>query len=189
MGVGAAAIVTPEIASMVTIDNGTAAPGQNSSEFGVTIAMADQSGPFDYHVTRKLVELCREHAIPFQKDVFRYYRSDSASAIEAGHDERTALLAFGIDASHGYERIHTHALTSVARLTALYAASPLEIARGLEEVSGLNGFPRQPTGEADQPQFDPDNVLASADKSPTLLPGKDIRKNKDLTLRVERRAR
>ena len=39
---GAASIVTPEIASMVTIDNGTTAPGQNSAEFGVTIAMADQ---------------------------------------------------------------------------------------------------------------------------------------------------
>lgn len=128
------------------------------------------------------------HPVP-EGRFFRYCRSDFASAIEAGHDVRTALLAFGIDASHGYERIHTHALTSVARLTALYAASPLEIARDLEEVSGLNGFPRQPTGEADQQQFDPDNVLASADKSPTLLPGKDIRKNKDLTLRVERRAR
>src|SRR5690606_8093149 len=58
VGVGAAAIVTPEIASMLTIDNGTTAPGQNSAEFGVTIAMADQTGPFDYHLTRKLVELC-----------------------------------------------------------------------------------------------------------------------------------
>ncbi len=156
VGVGAAAIVTPEIAAMVTIDNGTTAPGQNSSEFGVTVAMADQSGPFDYHLTRKLVELCREHDIPFQKDVFRYYRSDSASAIEAGHDVRTALLAFGIDASHGYERIHSHALASVARLTALYAASPLEIPRDVEEVvPGLKGFPKQPTSQADQPDFDP----------------------------------
>ena len=152
VGVGAAAIVTPEIASMVTIDNGTTAPGQNSAEFGVTVAMADQSGPFDYHLTRKLVELCRAHDIQFQKDIFRYYRSDSASAIEAGHDVRTALLAFGIDASHGYERIHTHALHAVARLTALYAASPVEIARDVEEISDLSGFPQQPTTEADQPE-------------------------------------
>lgn len=156
VGVGAAAIVTPEIAAMVTIDNGTTAPGQNSAEFGVTVAMADQTGPFDYHLTRKLVELCRENEIPFQKDVFRYYRSDSASAIEAGHDVRTALLAFGIDASHGYERIHVHALTSVARLAALYAASPLEIPRDVEEVvPGLKGFPKQPMTQADQPEFDP----------------------------------
>jgi peptidase M42 family hydrolase len=147
VGVGAAAIVTPDIASMVTIDNGTTAPGQNSSEFGVTVAMADQCGPFDYHLTGKLVTLCREHDIPFQKDIFRYYRSDSASAVEAGHDVRTALLAFGIDASHGYERIHVDALTSVARLVATYAASPLEIERDAEDVvPGLEGFTKQPEG-------------------------------------------
>lgn len=156
VGVGAAAIVTPEIASMVTIDNGTTAPGQNSSEFGATIAMADQSGPFDYHLTHKLIELCRENDIPFQRDIFRYYRSDSASAIEAGHDIRTALVAFGIDASHGYERIHVDALTSVARLVAAHAASPVEIPRDAEEVKpGLTGFPRQPTSEAGQQSWKP----------------------------------
>jgi peptidase M42 family hydrolase len=155
VGVGAASIVTPDIASMVTIDNGTSAPGQNSSEFGVTIAMADQSGPFDYHLTKKLTDLCREHEIPFQKDVFRYYRSDSASAIEAGHDVRTALVTFGIDASHGYERIHAHALTSVARLVAAYVTSPLVIERDVKEVSsGLKGFTKQPTEEAAQPDIE-----------------------------------
>lgn len=156
VGVGAASIVTPEIASMVTIDNGTTAPGQNSAEFGVTIAMADQAGPFDYHLTRQLVDLCRENDIPYQKDIFRYYRSDSASAIEAGHDVRTALVAFGIDASHGYERIHSHALVSVASLVEAYAASQLEIARDVKDVStGLKGFPSQPIEEAEQPEFDP----------------------------------
>lgn len=151
VGVGAAAIVAPEVASMVTVDNGTTAPGQNSSEFGVTVAMADQSGPFDYHLTKKLVDLCRENGIPFQKDVFRYYRCDSASAIEAGHDVRTALVAFGVDASHGYERIHVDALMSTARLVAAYARSPVEIGRDATEISGLEGFPSQPTAEADQP--------------------------------------
>jgi peptidase M42 family hydrolase len=157
VGVGAASIVTPDIASMVTIDNGTSAPGQNSSEFGVTVAMADQSGPFDYHLTRKLVDLCREHDIRFQKDIFRYYRSDSASAIEAGHDVRTALLAFGIDASHGYERIHVHALRSVAELVTAYITSPLEIERDALPVSDLEGFTEQPMEEAEQP----DVALAS----------------------------
>ncbi|WP_274426466.1 osmoprotectant NAGGN system M42 family peptidase [Chelativorans sp. YIM 93263] len=151
VGVGASAIVTPEIASMVTIDNGTSAPGQNSSEFGVTIGMADQSGPFDYHLTKKMVDLCREHDIRFQKDIFRHYRSDSASALEAGHDVRTALIAFGVDASHGYERIHAHALRSVAELTTAYVTSPLEIQRDIQEVSDLEGFTEQPTEAAEQP--------------------------------------
>jgi peptidase M42 family hydrolase len=160
VGVGAASVLMPEVASMVTIDNGTTAPGQNSAEFGATIAMADQSGPFDYHLTRKLVELCRDNDIPYQKDIFRYYRSDSASAIEAGHDVRTALVAFGIDASHGYERIHVHALTSVAELITEYVVSPLEIERDVRDVTpGIKGFPEQPTESADQTDFDPEALI------------------------------
>jgi putative aminopeptidase FrvX len=135
---------------MVAVDNGTSAPGQASSEFGVTIAMADQTGPFDYHLTRTLVELCRANDIRYQKDVFRYYRSDSASAIEAGADVRTALVTFGVDASHGYERIHMHALRSLAELLTCYARSEVEITRDRKAVSDLTGFTRQPTAPATQ---------------------------------------
>ncbi|MFN3546473.1 MAG: osmoprotectant NAGGN system M42 family peptidase [Mesorhizobium sp.] len=149
VGVGATAIVAPEVASMVAVDNGTTAPGQNSSEFGVTIAMADQTGPFDYHLTRKLIDLCRDNDIAMQRDIFRYYRSDSASAVVAGHDVRTALVAFGVDASHGYERIHMDALRSVAELVTAYVASPLEIKRDMAEISGVKGFTRQPTAPHD----------------------------------------
>ncbi|MBB4003149.1 MAG: osmoprotectant NAGGN system M42 family peptidase [Aurantimonas endophytica] len=150
VGVGAASILTPDVASMIAVDNGTSAPGQNSSEFGVTIAMADQSGPFDYHLTKKLVRLCQDEDIRYQKDIFRYYRSDSASAIEAGHDVRTALITFGVDASHGYERIHTHALRSLAELITAYATSPVEIERDRNIHAGIKGFTRQPAVEAAQ---------------------------------------
>ena len=125
VGHGAASVLMPDIAYMVAVDNGTSAPGQNSSEFGVTICMADETGPFDYHLTRKLAELCRVNDIKFQKDVFRYYRSDSASALEAGADVRTALVTFGVDASHGYERIHMHALRSLAELLTAYVLSEI----------------------------------------------------------------
>ncbi|MEO6269380.1 MAG: M20/M25/M40 family metallo-hydrolase, partial [Lautropia sp.] len=152
VGVGASSILTPDVASLVAVDNGTSATGQNSSEFGVTIGMADQTGPFDYHLTLKLVKLCREFEILFQKDVFRYYRSDSASAVEAGNDVRTALVTFGIDASHGYERINIHALRSLAELLTVYVTSPVEIQRDAEEMAGLKGFTKQPMQEASQPE-------------------------------------
>lgn len=148
VGHGAASILLPDIASLVAVDNGTTAPGQNSSEFGVTVAMADQTGPFDFHLTRKLVELCRQNDIRVQKDVFRHYRSDSASAVEAGADVRTALVTFGVDASHGYERIHMHALRSLAELLTAYALSPVEIRRDLDPIGGLKGFTRQPSAPA-----------------------------------------
>ncbi|ODN72370.1 exoaminopeptidase [Methylobrevis pamukkalensis] len=148
IGVGASSVLSSDIASLVAIDNGTAAPGQASDEFGVTISMADQTGPFDYHLTRKLIRLCRENDIRYQQDVFRYYRSDSASAIEAGEDVRTALITFGVDASHGYERTNIHALRSLAELVTAYLTSPVEIQRDAWEVSGIEGFTTQPMEEA-----------------------------------------
>ncbi|WP_368034587.1 osmoprotectant NAGGN system M42 family peptidase [Brevundimonas vesicularis] len=147
VGLGASSVLIPDVAAMVTVDNGTTAPGQNSSEFGVTIAMADQTGPFDWHLSRKLVQLARDHDIPHQKDVFRYYRSDSASALEAGADIRTALLTFGIDASHGYERIHESALEDLSRLLIAYAESDVEISRDAKSLSGAKGFTHQPVGD------------------------------------------
>ncbi len=150
VGVGASSILTSDIASMVIVDNGTTAPGQNSDEYGVTIGMADETGPFDYHLTKKLVELCRANDIRYQKDVFRHYRSDSASAIEAGADARTALITFGVDASHGYERIHMHALRSLAELVTAYVVSPVAIKRDFEETADPKGFTRQPTRDAKQ---------------------------------------
>lgn len=144
VGLGASSVLVPDVAAMVTVDNGTTAPGQNSSEFGVTIAMADQTGPFDWHLTRKLLHLAREHEIPHQKDVFRYYRSDSASALASGADIRTALVTFGIDASHGYERIHQSALEDLTRLLIAYAESEVEIDRDAKPISGVKGFTHQP---------------------------------------------
>lgn len=143
VGIGASAVLPDDCAAMITIDNGTTAPGQSSQEFGVTIAMADMTGPFDYHLTRKLVRLCRDNDIRFQTDVFRYYRSDSAAALEAGYDIRTALVTFGVDASHGYERIHMHALRSTAELLTAYATSPVEIERDAVNLGPLSGLPRQ----------------------------------------------
>ncbi len=72
IGSGASAVLLEHVVAMVSIDNGTTAPGQNSAEYGVTIGMADQVGPFDYHLTRKLIRLCEENQIPHQRDVFRY---------------------------------------------------------------------------------------------------------------------
>jgi peptidase M42 family hydrolase len=149
VGSGASAVLHGDVSEMVAVDNGTVAPGQNSSEYGVTIAMGDQTGPFDWHLTQHLLRLAREHAIDHQRDVFRYYRCDAASAIEAGNDIRTALITFGIDASHGYERVHLDALMQVARLLTVYVQSPPVIARDKKALGDIEGFPdHQPTRRA-----------------------------------------
>ncbi|MRG71889.1 osmoprotectant NAGGN system M42 family peptidase [Alphaproteobacteria bacterium HT1-32] len=147
VGSGASAVLHGDVSELVSVDNGTPAPGQNSSEFGVTIGMADQTGPFDYHLTRHLIGLSKDHAIEHQREVFRFYRCDAASAVEAGNDIRTALITFGVDASHGYERTHIHSLESIARLLTIYVQSDAVADRDRHELHTLEGFPEQPAAE------------------------------------------
>jgi len=149
VGSGASAVLHGDVAEMVTIDNATPAPLQSSSEFGVTLAMADSVGPFDYHLLRRLIELCEENNIRVQRDIFREYRSDSASAVEAGNDIRTALVTFGVDSSHGYERTHLNTLESTARLLAHYMQSEPLFARDRKPLGPLEDFPTQPIEDAD----------------------------------------
>ena len=147
VGSGASTVLHQDVAEMVTIDNATPAPGQNSKETGVTIAMMDSVGPFDYHLTHRLLEIAEEYGIGHQRDVFKYYRSDSAAAIDAGNDIRTSLLCFGVDSSHGYERTHVDSLVSLAKLLTLYMQSEPLFIRDKEELSGLEKFPDVPYPE------------------------------------------
>jgi peptidase M42 family hydrolase len=148
VGSGASAVLHGDVASMVAIDNATPAPGQSSTERGVTIAMMDSSGPFDYHLTRLLLQLSREFGLPHARDVFKHYRCDAAAAVEAGNDIRTALVCFGVDASHGYERTHIDSLVATAQLLAVYAQTPPLIARDRYEIAPIRDFPTQPVEEA-----------------------------------------
>ena len=151
VGSGASAVLHGDVAEMVTIDNGTPAPFQASSEFGVTIAMADSAGPFDYHLVRRLIALCVDHGLPFQRDIFCDYRSDSASAVEAGNDIRTALLTFGVDSSHGYERTHLSSLDAIAKLLAVYMQNEPVFWRDRDTLGSVSDFPTQPIEETSFP--------------------------------------
>lgn len=142
-GTGASSILHGHVASMVAIDNSTIAPGQNSSEYGVTVAMRDLGGVYDYHLSHRLIKICEENDILHERDVFRYYRSDATAALEAGNDIRAALVCFGLDASHGYERTHIDSLMSLTRLISLYIVSEPEIKHDRYELGPLDSFPRQ----------------------------------------------
>ncbi len=123
-GSGAAGALPWDVSEFVGIDIAPAAKGQESSEHAVTVAMQDSGGPYDFHLSRHLLRLASERDIPVRRDLFRYYHSDAQSAIEAGHDIRTALLAFGCDATHGYERTHIDSLSALSRLLCSYMLSP-----------------------------------------------------------------
>jgi len=74
--------------------------------------------------------------------VFRYYRSDAAAAIEAGAGTRAALVGFGVDGSHGWERTHIESLEAAYRLLHAWLQTPLTFAKWDAQPSGkLRDFP------------------------------------------------
>lgn len=149
VGVGASHVLHGDVAEMVSVDNGTIASVQYTCEDGVTIAMQDSSGPFDWHLSRSLIGLCKRFGIIHSRDVFNHYRSDSAAALEAGNDIRTALVCFGLDASHGYERVHIKSLEAISRLLVVYAQSPALFDRDAKTIGPMGDLPASEADDVD----------------------------------------
>jgi len=167
VGTGASSGVPEDVAELLSIDAAVVAPGQYTTETGVTIAMQDMHGPFDYHLTRRLCALAEEHGIESHRDIFRYYRSDVAAALEGGAETRAALIGFGVDATHGDERTHLDSIEATARLIALYLQTPLTFRSWDAKPSGpLASFPStavQPVRR--EPEWDPeDDELVERDR-------------------------
>jgi peptidase M42 family hydrolase len=169
VGHGASSGLYQDVAEMVSVDSAVVAPGQHSTETGVTVAMQDLHGPFDYHLSRRLLTIGEQAGIEVNRDVFRYYRSDVASALEAGVETRAALIGFGVDATHGHERTHLDSIAATANLLALYLQTDLTFARWDAAPTGpLERFPSsavQPVRR--EPEFDPeDDDLLEAEPFP-----------------------
>ncbi|MGE8498716.1 MAG: osmoprotectant NAGGN system M42 family peptidase [Pseudomonas sp.] len=144
VGSGAAGALPWDVSEFVGIDIAPVAPGQHSSEHAVSVALQDSGGPYDYHLSRQLLRLAAENEIPVRRDLFRYYHSDAQSAVTAGHDIRTALMAFGCDATHGYERTHIDSLMALSRLISAYLLSPPVFASDAQPATGsLERFSHQ----------------------------------------------
>lgn len=142
VGMGATHGLDDTVAELVAVDNAVVAEGQESREDTVNIAMLDSTGPFDYHLTRRLIGLCEEYDLPYRRDIYRFYRSDAAPAVESGLECRTALLGFGVESSHGHERTHLDGLRLLAELLTLYLQSPLTFAEWDKTPTGtLEDFP------------------------------------------------
>lgn len=151
LGHGASHGLDSDVAEIVSIDAAVVAPGQQSREDTCTVAMGDGVGPFDYHLSRKLLSLAAEHDLNAVRDVFDHYRSDSAAAVEAGAHARIALLGFGVDATHGHERTHLTGLERLAQLVALYLQSDLVFPEWDAEPEGqLADFPSLAVQPADE---------------------------------------
>lgn len=108
------------IDDFIVVDMGVVGDGVKGDEYNVSICAKDSTGPFNYELTHKLVEIAKDREIGYKLDVFPFYGSDAAGILYSGKDSRTALIGPGVSASHGYERTHKDALENTGKLIAGY---------------------------------------------------------------------
>ncbi|WP_297551826.1 M42 family metallopeptidase [Thermococcus sp.] len=120
VGHGGSAGYPPTTKELLVVDMGVVGEGVYGKETAVSIAAKDSSGPYDYEMTTKLIELAEKKDIPHVVDVFPYYGSDGSAALRAGWDFRVALIGPGVHASHGMERTHVKGLLATKELIRAY---------------------------------------------------------------------
>ncbi|WP_248925610.1 M42 family metallopeptidase [Paenibacillus hamazuiensis] len=115
-----AAYLPDDITELIAVDMGAIGDDLSCTEVDVSICAKDSSGPYDYQMTSKLIELARREGLSFAVDIYPQYGSDASAALRGGRNIRAALVGPGVHASHGMERTHVQAITHTAALLAAY---------------------------------------------------------------------
>lgn len=123
IGSGAGAAILPEVSELVTVDFASVPAIEAVSFETVTIASGDAAGPYDYHLTAHLQALAEESGVPYQRRVLPASHNDAAAALAAGHDVRTAVIAYAGDATHSVERTNFKSLENMVQLLLAYVCS------------------------------------------------------------------
>lgn len=115
-----AACLSMAIDEFIAVDMGCIGEDLTCNERQVSICAKDSSGPYDYLMVSKLIELAKENQLDYAVDVYPFYSSDASAALRGGKDIRAALIGPGVHASHGMERTHYLGLANTIALLSSY---------------------------------------------------------------------
>lgn len=108
--------IPEDVEEFIAVDMGAVGDDLSGDEYKVSICAKDSSGPYDYEMTNRLIQIAKERKIDYAVDVFPHYGSDVSAALKGGNDIRGALIGQGVHASHGTERTHRVGLEQTLRL-------------------------------------------------------------------------
>lgn len=108
------------IQELLVIDMGVVGKGCAGKETACSICAKDSTGPYDYGMRKRLVDLAKAQDIEYVLDVYPFYGSDGSAALRAGNDYRVALIGPGVSASHGVERTHKRGVEATIELCMAY---------------------------------------------------------------------
>jgi putative aminopeptidase FrvX len=112
--------IPPDITEMIAVDMGALGDDLSAAEEDVSICAKDSTGPYDYGMTSRLIELAKREGIAHVVDIYPLYGSDASAALRGGSNIRAALVGPGVHASHGMERTHADAVINTAGLLLAY---------------------------------------------------------------------
>ena len=120
VGHGTSAGLPEGVEEVIAVDMAAVGEGQTSDEMATTVCVKDGTGPYNYELSRRLIDLAEANDIDCRVDIYTYYGSDVSQALRAGYDIKGGLVGPGVDASHAYERLHQKSLEETARLLLAY---------------------------------------------------------------------
>ncbi len=115
-----AANIPEEISELLAVDMGCIGLDLACTEYDVSICAKDSSGPYDYEMTSRLINLAKENQLGYAVDIYPMYGSDASAALRGGADIKAALIGPGVASSHGMERTHQDALKNTFDLIMAY---------------------------------------------------------------------
>ena len=115
--------IPEDISELLAVDMGCIGEDLSCTEYDVSICAKDSSGPYDYEMTSKLIDLAKANELKFAIDIYPYYGSDVSAALRAGNNIKGALIGPGVHASHGLERTHYSGLENTMKLVYAYLMS------------------------------------------------------------------
>jgi putative aminopeptidase FrvX len=118
--VGFGSSYIPFVNELLAVDMGCVGEHLEGSEEKVSICAKDSSGPYNYEMNTKLINLAKQNNLDFAVDVFPYYSSDVSAALKAGNNIKGALIGSGVAASHGMERTHIKGIINTFELLKAY---------------------------------------------------------------------
>ncbi|WP_312814098.1 M42 family metallopeptidase [Sedimentibacter sp.] len=112
--------IPADIDELVGIDMGCIGLDLSCTEQDVSICAKDSSGPYDYDITNKLIELSKKHNLNYAVDIYPMYGSDVSASLKGGNDIKGALIGPGVHGSHGMERTHIDGIVNTIKLIYAY---------------------------------------------------------------------
>lgn len=115
-----ASFIPEDIDELIAVDMGAMGDDLNCKETQVSICAKDSSGPYDYDIVSKLVELAKKNDVDYEVDIYPSYSSDVSAALSGGNNIVGGLIGPGVHASHSMERTHMRGLINTIKLLAAY---------------------------------------------------------------------